>query len=181
MRCGGGYTHTRKGSGALRGREERGEGRGQGRVQVRTSIASDSYFEFDLDFDPAALGSSFAEAVPWAHACRRAARGWGSPARRPTWRRPMRARISDGEVQRRNGGRVSREKEEGTCAVRMRRDPLAEVLLDADRIRRQYALRLLRPVYDTVISARLSEAAVALVTAEDERRRIWKDRDTPVA
>ncbi|KAJ7626216.1 hypothetical protein B0H17DRAFT_1151079 [Mycena rosella] len=82
MRCGGGYTHTRKGSGALRGRKERGEGRGQGRGAT-------------------ALGSSFAEAVPWAHACRRAARGWlaagfsGAPAHM--------AATNEGAYQRRRG------------------------------------------------------------------------------
>ncbi|KAJ7626221.1 hypothetical protein B0H17DRAFT_1188075 [Mycena rosella] len=61
MRCGGGYTHPRKGSGALRERKERSEGEGgEGGLQVLTTMPSDSSSNFNLDFDAAALGSSSA-------------------------------------------------------------------------------------------------------------------------
>ncbi|KAJ7658921.1 hypothetical protein B0H17DRAFT_1185585 [Mycena rosella] len=140
-----GYAHRREGSGALRGRK----GGEKGGLQGCTSISSDSSFEFDLTFDAAALGSSCAETVRLG---RTLAEGpvpaVGVPRRGDprAWRRPTKTRVSDGEVQRRNGGRVSRWKEEGTC-----------------------------------VHAHPSEATLALVTGEDERRRIWKDRDTPVA
>ncbi|KAJ7640240.1 hypothetical protein B0H17DRAFT_1149026 [Mycena rosella] len=152
-------------------------------LEARTSISSDSSFEFALDFDAAALGSSFAEAgrrgrtladgLPAAGVLRRAGPHGGD----------------DGEVQRRKGVAVegrrnmctgcmpSARGRSGCGAIHLERCSL----MHADRIRRRRALRLLRPVYDTVIGTHPSEAVLALVTADDERRRTWKDRDTPVA